>query len=141
MLRLVLHKEAFPRRRSPGFLYRVAPIRLRHAEALQQRHRKRQPDHGRLHHVENQVTAIYVGVAISDLDNQAARAAGLRRFDHQWRGKPAGDDVRVDRIAEHREASLEIDIPERLPEFVLRALRNVVDQNIQLPLLRANPLH
>jgi hypothetical protein len=45
----------------------------------------------------------------------------------------------VNRVAKHREATLEIDIPERLPELVLRALRYVVDQNIQLSLLRANP--
>src|SRR5215470_13703741 len=48
------------------------------------------------------------------------------------------DDVRVNGIAEHGEATFEIDLPECLSKLVLGTFRNVVDEDVKPALLAAN---
>src|SRR5580704_5756365 len=103
------------------------------------RHHKREPDHSCLHHIEDQISPIYVRIAVADLHDQTTPGTFLRRFDHQRSSVPACDDVSVNRVLKHRETSLEIYIPERLPEYMLGALRDVVHEDVKLALLLADP--
>ena len=51
----------------------------------------------------------------------------------------AGDDVGIYSVAEHRKTSVQVHLPERFPEFMFRALRNIIDQHVKPAFFAANP--
>ena len=103
------------------------------------RHGKRLPDHRRLDHVEKEMSPVHVGIAVADFHDQPASRFAFRRLDQQRRREMAGDDVRVHRVAVHRKSPLQVGLPERFSEFVFRAFRNVVHQQMQPHLFLSDP--
>jgi predicted ATPase len=82
--------------------------------------------------------ATRIDVAVADFDDQPAPRFSLGRLDQQRRRKMTGDHVRMHGVAEQRESSLQIHLPERLAKFLLRALGNVVYEYVELSLFFAN---
>ena len=67
------------------------------------------------------MSPVRIGVAVADLHDQSCSARVLRGFNEQRRGIVAGDDMGMNRIAEHGEPALQAGLPEGLAKFVLRA--------------------
>ena len=99
------------------------------------RHVERVPLERQLHRLRQRVAAGRQRVAFGDFDDQAAP-----RANHQRRGVLGGDDVRQDRLAEHRFAVREVCFPERSPLPHHRILAsNAVDEDVEAVVLAIDP--
>ena len=72
-------------------------------------------------------------VAVADLDDEARG----RALDHERRGVPGGDEVRMDGVREQLAAFFASDLPERLP-VVHVASGDVVDEHVEPALFVAH---
>ena len=89
--------------------------------------RERQPHDRRLHEVVIQLAPVAQGVAVGYFDDQAGSA-----LKHERQTVAAGDDVRMDGLAEHEQAVLKRLLPEpAAPGRQIVATPHIVDQDVQ----------
>lgn len=81
--------------------------------------------HRRLDEIIKESAAILEPVSVPDLDHEAAATPH-----HQRDCEAASDDVRVQGVAQEREAFLDIHLPERLP-VVPVTLGDIVDEHVE----------
>ncbi len=93
-----------------------------------------QPDGVDFREVVIQIAAIVEAVAVGDLDDQA-----ILVFNHQRDSVMRVDDVRVDPRLQNLQSDVQRDVPRALP-LIQRIAVDVVDENVETPLLAFNPI-